>query len=75
VLAKKGFPHKWIDWVMQAMSRGRVVVNLNGKLGYFFRSYKGVRQSDPLSPFLFNLAVDVLPEILNKARRKGIVRG
>jgi hypothetical protein len=32
-----------------------------------------VRQGDPLSPLLFNLAADILSEILNKVKRKGIV--
>lgn len=32
-----------------------------------------MRQEDPLSPLLFNLAADILSEILNKAKRKGIV--
>ena len=68
VLAKKCFPDKWIEWVMLALEGGRVAINLNGELGEFFRSYKGLRQGGPLSPLLFNLVVDALPEILNKAK-------
>jgi len=69
-LSKKGFPDKWIAWVMLALSGGRVAINLNGELGKLFRRYKGVRQGDPLSPLLFNLVADALSGILIKAKNK-----
>ena len=74
-LSKKGFPDKWIAWVMLALSGGRVAINLNGELGEFFRRYKGVRQGDPLSPLLFNLVADALSGILIKAKNKWVISG
>lgn len=51
VLTRKGFSELWIKWMMQAVKGGRVAVEINGERGEFFRSYKGLRQGDPLSPF------------------------
>lgn len=75
VTKSKGFSDQWIDWVMKAVRGGRVAVNLNGELGQYFRSYKGLRQGDPLSPTLFNLDADGLTTILNKAVERGVLSG
>ena len=50
-------------------------VNINGENGPYFKTYKGLRQGDPLSPILFNLAVDALDLILTRAKTVGHVRG
>lgn len=50
-------------------------VNLNGVHGSFFNTYKGVRQGDPLSPLLLNLASDASGTMLDKARNSGQIQG
>jgi len=43
---------------MKAICGGRVAINLNGEIENYFRSYKGLRQGDPLSPLMFNIVAD-----------------
>jgi retron-type reverse transcriptase len=75
VLERKQFPGKWIEWIQQVISGGRVGIKINGESGNFFRTYKGVRQGDPLSPLLFNLAVGALATMLERAKVAGLIKG
>lgn len=40
-----------------------------------FKGERGLRQEDPLSPFLFNLVVDVLGRLVDKAKTMNEIRG
>lgn len=61
--------------MLSTVQGGRVAVNLNGDIEAYFRRYKCLRQGDPLSPLLFNLVVDALLEILDKAKSRGLIHG
>jgi hypothetical protein len=50
-------------------------VQVNGNIGNYFKGGKGVRQGDPLSPLLFNLAVDGLAKMIHKAQENGLIKG
>jgi hypothetical protein len=46
---------------------------LNGTKGQWSKHCQGLRQGDPLSPFLFILAIDSLHFILEKATEEGLL--
>jgi hypothetical protein len=68
VMAQKGFPMKWIEWIKDILSSGTSSIMLNGTLGKVFHCKRGVRQGVPLSPLLFVLAADLLQSVINKAK-------
>ncbi|KAE8806001.1 retrotransposon unclassified [Hordeum vulgare] len=74
VLLRKGFDDRWVTRVMQMVSSGRTAININGEIGPYFPTKYGVRQGDPFSPFLFNMVVDALAAILDKAKPAGHIR-
>lgn len=75
VLLRKGFDDRWVTRVMQMVSCDRTAVNINGEIRPYFPTLCGVRQGDPFSPFLFNMVVDALASILDKAKAAGHIRG
>jgi hypothetical protein len=50
-------------------------VVVNGEESPTFKTDKGLRQGDPLSPLLLNLVADVLTRMLAKASLRGMVVG
>ena len=60
---------------MQLVRSSKTAININGEVGPFFAASAGVKQGDPISPLLFNLAVDALAGILDKARHAGHISG
>jgi hypothetical protein len=51
------------------MTRGHVGIKVNDQIGGNFQTYKGLRQGDPLSPILFNIVVDMLAILVNRAKK------
>lgn len=50
-------------------------IKLNNNVGPYIKSYKGVRQGDPLSPILFNLVADCLTRMIHTAQQNKMIVG
>jgi hypothetical protein len=66
ILLKLGFCKRWIEWVMTCVCSVRFSVRINGYNSEPFSPSRGLRQGDPLSPYLFLFVGEALSCALNK---------
>ncbi|GFY91496.1 hypothetical protein Acr_07g0016920 [Actinidia rufa] len=68
VLMGLGFPNLFVGWIMQCISTTSYSISINGSMHGFFKGYQGIRQGDPISPFLFVLCLEYLSRSLNQLK-------
>lgn len=70
-----GFDIEWVELVMKCISTTSYVVNTNGGYGRSFKPTRGLRQGDPLSPFLFLMCSDGLSALMRLASKERLLQG
>ncbi|KAK9070187.1 hypothetical protein SSX86_010587 [Deinandra increscens subsp. villosa] len=75
VLFHMNFPDKWRVWVQGVLQSARASVLINGSPSKEFNCLSGVRQGDPLSPYLFVVAMEGLSWMFQKAEEQGVFHG
>lgn len=75
VLLKMGFVQKWVDILLESVSSVKYhILHEQRQLGPITPE-RGLRQGDPLSPYLFLLVVEGLSGLIENRMRRGLLHG
>ena len=59
---------------METMRGGHVGVKVSDVIGPYFKTFKGLRQGDAMSPLLFDLVADALAILMNNALENDLIK-
>jgi len=74
-MRRLGFDGKWVKLIMTCIRTVTYSVVVNGHPVGNIRPTRGIRQGDPISPYLFLICAEVLSALLHKAEQRGIISG
>jgi len=72
---KLGFDQRWIKLIMACVSSVRYRVRFNNTETEIINPTRGLRQGDPLSPYLFLMVAEGLSCMIRKAEERGDLEG
>ncbi|XP_033134838.1 uncharacterized protein LOC117127923 [Brassica rapa] len=75
LMLKMGFAAKWVTWIKWCISSVSYQVVLNGEAKGNIKPTRGLRQGDPLSPFLFIILTEALISQIKGAENEGRLTG
>lgn len=75
VLEKKDFEFKYIVWIWYCIRSANFSILVNGEPRGKIFALRARRQGDHLSPYIFNLVVDILSRLVSLGVDKRVVEG
>lgn len=69
------FNEQWIKWIMNCVMTFSYSVLVNGQKHRFIKPKKGLRQGDPISPFLFLLCAEGFSSLLKSKEEQWCLKG
>ena len=75
VMEKMGFDNRWISLIQSCIQTVSFSILVNGEPRGNFTPKRGLRQGDPLSPYLFLLCAEGLHSLLHQAESSGAIKG
>jgi exonuclease III len=74
-LEAMNFPQKLINTIMRCVTTVSFSILINGTPTSRFHPQRGLRQGDPLSPYLFIICVDVFSSLITNAQNSKLIHG
>ena len=71
VLLKLDFNARWVEMVMRCITSVKYTVKVNGDFTEPFKPTRGIRQGDPISPYLFCYVLKAYLVCCSKRKRQG----
>ena len=75
MLGRMGFHNTWIKWIRGCTKSTTVSILVNKSLTGEFRLTRGLRQGDPLAPFLFTVVAEGLAGLVRQAIKINLLYG
>ena len=75
ILGRLGFDERWIDLIMACVTSVEYKVRFNSNGTATFNPTRGLRQGDPLSPYLFLLYAEGLSNLIAHEEEAGNLKG
>jgi hypothetical protein len=75
IMMRLGFQADWVKLIMSCVSSVSYQVRVNGQDSDYFAPSRGLRQGDPLSPYLFLLCAEGLSSLLKHEEDAGNIIG
>jgi hypothetical protein len=75
MMKKMGFCTTWVELIMKCVTTVKYQIKVNGEFTQQFTPTRGLRQGDPLSPYLFVICAEGLSTLLHDAEINGRISG
>ncbi|XP_062028694.1 uncharacterized protein LOC133744637 [Rosa rugosa] len=75
ILLHLGFCQSWVSIVLATVKSVSYSILINGSPTGFIMPTRGIRQGDPLSPYLFILCAEGLSALISSSVQNGTIRG
>ena len=75
VMRRMGFHDKWVGWVLKCITTVSYSILINGEAHGNISPTRGLRQGDPLSPYLFLLCTEAFSALIDDASNRQKLNG
>ena len=75
IILRLGFHRIWVEMIMKLVTSVSFLFQLNGDCLELFTPTRGIRQDDPISPYLFLLAAEGISCLLKSRTQSSVLNG